>query len=111
MIKGVIEGALGAVCFLYALQTHIMYPEYALNSIDHPWIILIAFASMLLIWRWSPVASLLGILCIFAFVADLYIFTHKNMNISGSGSISVGGSSNDNSDSSASDDENDYMLL
>ena len=81
MIKAFVEGAVGAVCFLYAMQTRIMYPEFALQSFDHPWVILLAIVACILIWPWSPKICLMSVLCICAFIADVHIFsaasTHK----------------------------------
>jgi hypothetical protein len=79
MIRGFVEGVLAGVCFLYALQTRIIYPDWMLQTLDHPWVILIAVVFALSIWPWSPVSSILILLCILAFIADIYVFTQKQV--------------------------------
>lgn len=77
MLRGLVEGCLAAVCLLYAMQTRVMYPEWMLHTLDHPWIILMATIAAISIWNWSPIASALLLLCILAFIADVYIFSRK----------------------------------
>lgn len=75
VLSGLVEGMLAAVCFMYALQTRVVYPQWALRTLDRPWIITIATVCAFLIYRLSPKASILSILIILAFAVDIYIFT------------------------------------
>ena len=75
MIRGLIEGALGALCFTYALQTRVAYPKWMLRTLDHPWVFLIVLLVTCGVWPISPKSSVFLFLMIIAFAADLYVFT------------------------------------
>ena len=75
VIRGLIEGVLAAICFMYALQTRVKYPEWALHTLDQPWIIILSIIAAVVIYKWDPKASILSIIIIFAFAVDVYIFT------------------------------------
>lgn len=72
---GLLEGGLAAICFMYALQTRVPYPTWAIRSLDQPWIITIAIVLAFLLYSVSPKASILSLLIIIAFAIDIYIFT------------------------------------
>lgn len=75
MIRGFVEGAIAAICFLYAMQTRIMYPSWTLHSLDHPWVLFIGIVLAFALGQWSPKSCVLTLLIIFAFVADIYVFS------------------------------------
>ena len=75
IIRGLIEGILAAICFTYALQTRVQYPEWALHTLDHPWIIILSVIAAFAVYKLDPKASILAIIIIFAFAVDVYIFT------------------------------------
>lgn len=77
MIRGVVEGVLAAVCFIYALQTRILYPKWMLDTLDHPWVLLLAVFVACTMYPWSPVSTVCSLLIIIAFVADIFVFTRK----------------------------------
>lgn len=87
MLRGFIEGIFAAVCFLYALQTRIMYPKWMLKTLDHPWILILSLLITGAIWKWSPVSAVCALLMIIAFVGDIYIFSRKPLKFGDGGGI------------------------
>ena len=83
MISGLIEGGLGALCFVYALQTRVIYPKWMLRTLDHPWVILMALIVTCCTWPLSPKSAVFMFLMIFAFTADMYVFTHPTLQTEG----------------------------
>lgn len=75
MLRGLLEGILGALCFLYALQTRVMYPAWMLQTLDHPWIIVLSTILCLGVSQWSPKSGVCLMLMIVAFIADVYVFS------------------------------------
>ena len=65
------------MCFLYALQTRVLYPKWMLHSLDHPWIVIGAVIITCFIWPLSPKSAVFLLLLIIAFVTDIYVFAQQ----------------------------------
>lgn len=74
ILEGFLVGILSAVAIVYAFQTRNAYPDFVLNAINHPWIIVSTFIVALLMFNWSPTAASLLFLILSALVIDLYMF-------------------------------------
>ena len=74
VVEGFIVGGLAAATIIYAFQTRVAYPDFILKVLDHPWVLVLTFIISVLMFHWSPAASVLMLLMLAAFTMDTFIF-------------------------------------
>lgn len=78
ILKSILIGITGAICFLYAFQTRIPLPLWVLNLFNHPWIIFLVFLFIIFISEWSDKIAAFLLLLIVALIIDHTIFMKKH---------------------------------
>ena len=73
-LESIVVGALAAVTILYGFQTRTRYPDAVLRILDHPWILGLSGVIALIVFKWSPAASVLLLLLLTAFCVDTMAF-------------------------------------
>jgi Ca2+/Na+ antiporter len=77
IFKSLLIGVSAGICFLYAFQTRIPLPIWALNMYNHPWIILIVIVLIVLVSEWSDKIGALLLLVLVALLINYTIFMRK----------------------------------
>ena len=77
IFKSLLIGVSAGICFLYAFQTRIPLPIWALNMYNHPWIILIVIVLIVLVSEWSDKIGALLLLILVALLINYTIFIRK----------------------------------
>ena len=73
--EGLIIGILATIVILFSFQSYIPYPVIMVKTIEHPWIIVLAYIFAIIIGRFSPKVSVLLILLLTAFVLEVFLLT------------------------------------
>jgi len=77
ILKSLLVGITAGICFLYAFQTRIPLPIWALNAFNHPWIILLIIILILIVSEWSDKIGAFLLLLLVAVIIDYTIFARK----------------------------------
>lgn len=78
LIEALIIGVLAGVTILYTFQTRIPYPEWMLQTFEHPWIFVCAFIATILFANSSPRIAAMIILLLIALWFDWVIFANNH---------------------------------
>lgn len=74
LLEAVLVGAFAAVTLLYTFQTKNMYPDWMLQSYEHPWVFLILLLIAVFIAKFSPRTAVMMALLIVAMWMDGVLF-------------------------------------
>lgn len=74
LIEAFLVGALAAMVIIYAFQTRIPYPRWVLQSIDKPWVLLLALLVAVFLVSASPRLGALAVILVLAVWLDIYLF-------------------------------------
>jgi hypothetical protein len=77
IIKSLLVGVTGALCFLYGFQTRIPLPLWVLNAFNHPWIIFIILILIIIISEWNDKIGVFLLLTFIAIIIDRNVFMNR----------------------------------
>jgi len=78
LIEALIIGILAGVTILYTFQTRIPYPEWMLQTFEHPWIFICAFIATILFANSSPRIAAMILLLLIALWFDWVVFANNH---------------------------------
>ena len=76
-IEALLIGALAAITIIYTFQTRIAYPEWVLQSYEHPWIFLCALVLSIVFMGVNPRIGAMLMLLLIALWMDWVLFARK----------------------------------
>ncbi len=77
LLKGIITGILSAYLLMYGLRPSVAYPDFVLEPLEHNWMFIILFIINYYMFLWDLNVATLMLLCIFALIFDILVFTHN----------------------------------
>lgn len=78
-LKGIITGILSAYLLVYGLRPSVAYPDIVLEPLEHNWIFIILMIINYYLFLWDLKIGVLMLLCIFALIFDMYVFTYNGI--------------------------------
>lgn len=78
MIEALLIGMLAAVTVLFTFQTRVPYPDWLLQTFEHPWVFFCMFISAALFAGSSPRIAVMIMLLMLAMWFDWVLFTRPN---------------------------------
>lgn len=75
--KGIITGILAGYLLMYGLRPAVAYPDIILEPLEHNWMFIILFIINYYLFLWDLNVGVLMLLCIFALIFDILVFTHN----------------------------------
>lgn len=77
LFKGIITGILSGYLLMYGLRPSVAYPDFILEPLEHNWLFIILFIINYYLFLWDLNVGALMLLCIFALIFDILVFTHN----------------------------------
>lgn len=79
IFKGIATGILTAYLLMYGLRPSMAYPDIILEPLEHNWIFIILIVLNYYLFLWEYKIGVLMLLCIFALLFDMYVFTFNGI--------------------------------
>lgn len=79
VFKGITTGILTAYLLFYGLRPSVAYPDIILEPLEHNWIFIILLVINYYLFLWELRIGVLMLLCIFALLFDMYVFTYNGI--------------------------------
>ena len=79
IIKGLIKGIFAGYLLTYGLRPAVAYPEFVLEPLEHKWLFIVLFIINYYIYLWDSDIAILMLLCIFALLFDMIVFTNNGI--------------------------------
>lgn len=79
IFKGITTGILTAYLLFYGLRPSVAYPDIILEPLEHNWIFIILVVINYYLFLWELKVGVLMLLCIFALLFDMYVFTYNGI--------------------------------
>lgn len=79
VVKGLVTGMLVAFMVLYSLRPQTPYPEWVLNTYEHPWIFIILVCMVVLLSAWDARAGAIMFLIVATLLMDYYFLGTRSL--------------------------------